>query len=117
MLRMVINNKVVSSTVLMLLLAGCRAAAPLVRAEHTAIAQREAPGVTLTDLELGRQVLLRRCTGCHAVPTVRARSLASWSEELATMQGKAKLEPHEAQRLKAYLAVATQPDFVEAKDD
>ena len=67
-----------------LLLGGC-AALPHPTSLDAQRAQRRWPGATLTQLEVGRQAYVARCSGCHALVLPARHSATQWPRLLAQM--------------------------------
>ena len=64
----------------------------------------------LADLNHGRKLLIRHCSGCHLTPSPRDQEAAAWPSEVADMQERSGLEPAEAALITQYLvAFATAP--------
>jgi len=53
------------------------------------------PGTTLEDLERGRRLYVRRCSGCHTLILPGARTPAEWPGLVDDMTAKARLRPAE----------------------
>lgn len=72
------------------------------------------PGTTLEDLQRGRGLYVRRCSGCHNVYLPRAFPPEKWPGLVDEMAVKARLGPGERDDVVRFL-VAVASDDVDAK--
>ncbi|HSD28943.1 MAG TPA: hypothetical protein VLL75_16710 [Vicinamibacteria bacterium] len=84
--------------------AGLRHASP---ADVALVAARW-PGTTVEDLERGRRLYVRRCSGCHNLVLPSAHSPRRWPELVDEMVKEARLRPGERDDVVRFLvAVAS----------
>lgn len=57
----------------------------------------------VADLNHGRTLLIRHCSGCHLTPSPRDQAAGAWPGEVADMQERSGLEPGEASLITQYL--------------
>ena len=66
------------------------------------------PQTTIKDLERGRSLYVRRCSGCHTLVLPKAYSPAEWPSFVDAMADKARLRPGEREDIVRFLvAVAS----------
>jgi hypothetical protein len=66
------------------------------------------PGTTLEDLERGRRLYVRRCSGCHNLVLPRAHPPEEWPRRVDDMAVKGRLGPGERDDVVRFLvAVAS----------
>jgi cytochrome c5 len=69
------------------------------------------PGTTLQDLQRGRSLYVRRCSGCHTLVLPGAHSTAEWPAYVDAMAEKARLQSEERDDIARFLvAMAAQSD-------
>ena len=61
--------------------------------------------VALAQLQEGRSLLLRKCSGCHATPSPRAHLATEWPTALGEMSERAHLDLTERGMIEQYLVV------------
>jgi hypothetical protein len=76
-----------------LLTAGCAAALRQPVPGDLASAAQSWPGTTLEDLQRGRTLYVRRCSGCHTLYLPSAYRAGSWPALVESMSEKARLTP------------------------
>ena len=95
-------------TAWVLLLAGCVAtethAPPISTTAIRAAARR---GIDPDSLAAGRQILLTRCSSCHALEPVSDYTAAEWERIVINMAPRSKLTAAETTALDNYLAVVS----------
>lgn len=94
---------------------GCAAALRQATPEDAARLVPRWPGTTLADLQRGRSLYVRRCSGCHNVYLPRAFPPEKWPRLVDDMAVKARLGPGERDDVVRFL-VAVASDDVDAKD-
>jgi len=72
------------------------------------------PGTTLEDLQRGRSLYVRRCSGCHTLILPGAHPVEEWPGLVDGMADKARLRPGERDDVVRFL-VAVASDGVDAK--
>jgi hypothetical protein len=87
----------------LILIAGCGAMPPPV----TAI-DAERAHAPLADLEQGRDLLVARCAGCHAVPLPADLERANWPGKVDEMSARAGLVPAQRELIAQYLVAMDQ---------
>jgi len=91
----------------------CAAALRHPSAPDTAAVAERWPGTTLQDLERGRSLYVRRCSGCHTLVLPETHSAADWPDYVDGMAGKARLHGGEREDIVRFLvAMAAQSDAV-----
>ncbi len=66
------------------------------------------PGTTLRDLNEGRAVYVRKCSGCHSLHTPDEFTPREWESKVPEMMVRAKLTPTEANLVIRYLASSSE---------
>ena len=97
-----------------LIAGGCAAALRQATPEDAVRLAPQWPGTTLEDLQRGRSLYVRRCSGCHNVYLPRAFPPAKWPGLVDEMAAKARLGPGERDDMVRFL-VAVASDRGEAK--
>ncbi len=87
------------------LVPGCAGSLPPVTAADARRAAVSWPDTTLAELEQGRSLYLRKCSGCHNLYPPASHHATDWPNLLAIMTDRAKLEPVAAQQILRYLVV------------
>ena len=64
------------------------------------------PGTTVDDLERGRRLYVRRCSGCHNLVLPRAFPAEKWPGLVDDMAEKARLGPLEREDVVRFLVAA-----------
>jgi hypothetical protein len=93
-----------ASALVIVTAAGCGGAPPVVTPADAARAN-----LALADLEHGRDLLVGRCSGCHAAPLPNARPIADWPRELDDMGARAHLDRKQRQLIEQYLITMAAP--------
>jgi hypothetical protein len=93
---------------------GCAAALRQATPEDAVRLALQWPGTTLEDLQRGRSLYVRRCSGCHYVYLPRAFPPERWPGLVDEMAVKARLGPGERDDVVRFLA-AVASDGVDAK--
>lgn len=89
--------------------AACSAAAvPPVASTDARWASERWPGTTVAELSRGRDVVVSRCSGCHALPRPEVKSPDEWSSVLDEMAARAKLSAADRDLALRYLSAASQ---------
>jgi cytochrome c5 len=63
------------------------------------------PGTTIADLQRGRSLYVRRCSGCHSLVLPRAFPAEKWPGLVDDMAEKARLDPGERDDVVRFLVV------------
>jgi len=77
--------------------------------DATAVADRW-PGTTVDDLERGRRLYVRRCSGCHTLVLPEAHSVAQWPWRVDRMAEKARLGGDERDAIVRFLVATLSED-------
>jgi cytochrome c5 len=87
------------------------AAVPVPTAADASRGSAHFPGLTLNELNHGRQLYLSRCGSCHALKRPAELSAERWQTEVLEMREKngVKLSEDETQAIIRYLSVAASP--------
>ena len=85
------------------LLPACASLAPRPTAADVARAPARTPALTLTDLEQGRTIYLRRCASCHQPFDPASQRADSWPHYVDKMKQRARLSDSDANRVVDYL--------------
>ena len=93
---------------------GCAAALRQATPEDAVRLAPRWPGTTLGDLQRGRSLYVRRCSGCHNVFLPRAFPSEKWPGLVDEMAVKARLGPGERDDMVRFL-VAVASDGADAK--
>lgn len=88
---------------LILVCCGCTAMPPPVTAVDA-----ERAHVVLADLQQGRDLLVARCGGCHAVPLPADLERAKWPSKVDEMSARAGLAPAQRELVAQYLVAMDQ---------
>ena len=90
------------------LAAACTAALRHASPADVALVATQWPGTTVADLERGRRLYVRRCSGCHTLILPAAHPPDDWPALVDTMAEKARLRPGErADVVRFLVAVAS----------
>lgn len=96
-----------------LALSGCaRGDLPVATAADAARAQRWWPDATVDELNHGRTLVRRRCSGCHQPPMPGDRTAAQWPAQVALMAARSGLRTAEREPLRRYLAAFARDQVV-----
>ncbi len=91
-------------------LAGCAAALRHPTAQDAGLASRRWAGTSIRDLERGRALYVRRCSGCHTLYLPKAYPADDWPTWVEAMSERARLTPDEAEDVERLLVtLATAP--------
>lgn len=93
---------------------GCAAALRQATPEDAVRLAPQWPGTTLEDVQRGRSLYVRRCSGCHNVYLPRAFPPSRWPGLVDEMAVKARLGPGERDDVVRFL-VAVASDGVDAQ--
>jgi hypothetical protein len=96
--------------------AGCAAALRQATAEDAVRLSPRWPGTTVADLERGRSLYVRRCSGCHNLVLPRSFPAERWPGLLDDMAAKARLGRGEREDVVRFL-VAVASDREEGPDE
>jgi hypothetical protein len=89
--------------------AACTAAAvPPVASADARWASERWPGTTVAELSKGRDVVVSRCSACHALPRPEVKSPDEWATVLDEMAARAKLSSGDRDLALRYLSAASQ---------
>ncbi len=96
---------------LLLGLLACGSALPEPTASDATRGSRSFAGLTLAELQQGRQLYVARCAGCHVLKLPSELPPAGWPESVAEMRRKngVRLSDEEAEAIVRYLVVAATP--------
>lgn len=92
---------------LALLLSACMNNAPPPGAGHLQYAEKHGYKTTLTELQEGRELVLRKCEGCHSLYRFRKASPEKWPVIMDSMSIQAKLTPRQDTLIRTYLIVVS----------
>ncbi len=84
----------------LVLLVGCAKPPP-----HATAADAERASVALADLEEGRTLLIRKCSGCHRTPLPSEQAALAWPGKVADMVERSKIDANERALIERYLVV------------
>ncbi len=65
------------------------------------------PGTTAEDLERGRRLYVRRCSGCHTLVLASAHAPDEWPVLVDAMAEKARLKPGEREDIVRFLTAVS----------
>ena len=65
------------------------------------------PGTTIEDVERGRRLYVRRCSGCHTLVLPAAHSPDDWPVLVDAMAEKARLKPGEREDVVRFLVAVS----------
>ncbi len=88
-----------------LLIAGCASTLPLPTTEDIELFRGSEPGVTLESLKNARTVYTAKCSGCHGLFLPENYRPDEWPKIISGMSDKAKLSPHEFEKIRLYLTL------------
>jgi cytochrome c5 len=78
-------------------LAGCAAALPHATLQDAVSASARWPGTGVRDLERGRMLYARRCSGCHTLYLPRSHAAEDWPTWVEAMTERSRLTRDEAE--------------------
>ena len=87
-------------------IAGCTELAPRVTPEFAAAAQARDPQADPAVLARGREVFVRECAACHALPAPGSTPAADWPHEMAVMGRKSRLTAGDEHATLTYVLAA-----------
>jgi mono/diheme cytochrome c family protein len=87
---------------------GCAAGIPHPTEAQVGRAQGRWPATSLASLEQGRDLYLRRCSGCHTPIAPAARAAGDWPGLVEEMAERAKLGDDEQTLVVRYLVTAAE---------
>lgn len=93
-----------------LIAGGCAAALRQATPEDAVRLAPRWPGTTLEDLQRGRTLYVRRCSGCHNVVLPRAFPPERWPTLVDEMAEKARLGPGERDDVVRFLVAVASDD-------
>jgi mono/diheme cytochrome c family protein len=87
----------------------CAGGLPEPTAADVLVARRDAPEVTLEDLQRGRAMYSRRCASCHALKEPSSLAPDDWAAAVEKMRAKqgVRLSDEEAKDIVRYLSTAS----------
>ena len=83
-------------------ISGCSSAIPQPTAEHRSYAESRWQGKSV-NLDMGRDMYIRKCSGCHSLIPPSKFGEEKWAEEIKEMKVKAKLSDDEEFTIMAYV--------------
>lgn len=103
--------KTIVFTVAALLVAGCLAGGGLPHPSAPSVEEAALrwPGVTLADLERGRDLYAERCSPCHMTPSPAQYSPARWPQLIDEMAARAQLSPAQRDEVLHYVVATSEP--------
>ncbi len=81
----------------------CTAALPHATPPLAQAAKAQWPGTTVADLERGRTLYVRRCSGCHNLYLAEAYGAEEWPALVGSMSARARLAPDERRDVTRFL--------------
>ena len=97
-----ILNIVIIGLFSIVMLSGCGGTVPLPTAEHRSYAENRWQGKN-ENLELGRDMYIEKCSGCHSLIPPAKFGEEKWVEEIKEMKVKAKLSDDEEFAILTYV--------------
>lgn len=97
-----ILNIVIIGLFSIVMLSGCGGTVPLPTAEHRSYAENRWQGKNV-NLELGRDMYIEKCSGCHSLIPPAKFGEEKWVEEIKEMKVKAKLSDDEEFAILTYV--------------
>ena len=88
----------------------CAAALRHASPEDAAHLAPQWPGTTVEDLERGRRLYVRRCSGCHTLFLPAAYPKEAWPGLVDAMAEKARLRPAEREDVVRFLVAVASDD-------
>lgn len=92
---------------LVLVACGSGQQVPAVTAAHLERARVQRPETSLAELDAGRTLYTRRCSGCHTIIDPRTIPAGSWPTEVDEMRERAKLDDQQVETLLRYLVAVS----------
>jgi mono/diheme cytochrome c family protein len=92
------------------LAAACAAALRHASPADAALVAPRWPGTTVEDLERGRRLYVRRCSGCHTLILPAAHPPEEWPRLVDGMAEKARLRPGEREDVVRFLVAVASDD-------
>ena len=92
-----------------LLAGGCLASMPHPSTLEVDAAATKWPGLTLADLERGRETYVTRCSACHLTPSPTRYTAERWPRLLDEMAARAHLSDAQREDVLHYLVALSQP--------
>lgn len=90
----------------MYILVSCATALPIPTRVHAEWAAQRWPETDTTALQHGRDLYIRKCSGCHNLYTPTSYTEQEWVKEVAAMQKKAKITDEQREIILRYLITA-----------
>ncbi len=90
--------------------ASCAAALRHASPEDAVRVAPQWPGTTVEDLERGRRLYVRRCSGCHTLFLPAAYPKEAWPGLVDAMAEKARLRPGEREDVVRFLVAVASDD-------
>lgn len=97
-----ILNIVLIGFISVVMLSGCGGNLPLPTAEHKSYAETRWQGKNV-NLDLGRDMYIEKCSGCHSLIAPTKFGEEKWVEEIKEMKEKAKLTDDEEFAILTYV--------------
>lgn len=97
-----ILNIVIIGLFSIVMLSGCGGTVPLPTAEHRSYAENRWQGKNV-NLDLGRDMYIEKCSGCHSLIPPSKFGEEKWMEEIKEMKVKAKLSDDEEFAILTYV--------------
>lgn len=88
------------------LLAGCVSAIPVPTERDAEVGARMYPGLTLEELNRGRQLYISKCASCHTLFLPADRAPAQWPGLVEQMSERASLTLQSRAAIERYLTTA-----------
>lgn len=95
----------ITPVIVFALLVGCTPRVP----PHASSADAERANVELAELEQGRDLVVRKCAGCHKTPMPKDHSPAEWPKMIGEMADRSNLDFKQTKLIEKYLIVMSKP--------
>ena len=100
-------SRIAAGVSLALAIAGCVDPTPRPGPAHLQYAEAHEIRTTLAELQEGRGLVLRKCSGCHSAYRFKKGSPENWPAIMDSMAREAKLTPRQDSLIRNYLLVVS----------
>lgn len=87
------------------LFVGCTPRTP----PHATSADAQRANVELAELEQGRDLVVRKCAGCHKTPMPNDHAPGEWPKMIGEMADRSNLDTKQTKLIEKYLVVMSKP--------
>ncbi|MBS4028086.1 MAG: hypothetical protein KGZ58_05540 [Ignavibacteriales bacterium] len=84
-------------------ISACGTTIPIPQEKDVVAMSKNFPNTKLSDLLRGRELYVRKCSGCHTLKNPSDFTSAQWEQDIPDMKTKAKIKDDEAQAILLYV--------------